>query len=76
MTSNSISKGITGILKRSSHFNSATKPKLAHVVGTPPKGLIEVPVAQLFNQMTERYPNNILINSYSQNKSFTYQKAH
>ena len=26
--------------------------------------------------MTEKYPDNIFINSYSQNISFTYQKAH
>lgn len=73
MISNHLSKSVTNLLRFSASF-SYSKP--AHIVGEKPIKLIDVPMAEWIDKITEQYPKNICINSYSQNVSFTYEKCH
>jgi hypothetical protein len=76
MISNPISKRISKLFGNTSFSAGFSQLKLAHTIGASPKNFIETSVAECFNQITEKYPDNVYINSYSQNISFTYQKTH
>ena len=76
MISNCISRKVSNLLRACNNFASFSELKLAYTKGANPQNLINLSIGEVFEQMTEKYPDNIFLNSYSQNVSFTYQKAH
>lgn len=73
MISNLTYKPLSNLLNTRSAFAFS---RLAHVKGAPPSKLIDVSMAEWFNKVTEQYPQNVFIHSYSQNVSFTYEQCH
>lgn len=69
MISNPVSKRLSNFIKFSAYFSTSN---LAHIVGAKPEKLIDTSTAEWFNQITEKYPQNIFIHSYSQNVSLSY----
>lgn len=76
MISNCIARKVSFLIRRGTYLAAFSTQKLAYTKGKDAQNLINFSIGQLFDQITHKYPDNIFLNSYSQNVSFSYQKAH
>jgi hypothetical protein len=76
MISNSILGKVSYLIRRGTYLAAFSSQKLALTKGKDAQNLINISIGELFDQMTHKHPDNVFLNSYSQNISFTYQKAH
>jgi fatty-acyl-CoA synthase len=76
MISNCIARKTSFLIRTGLSLARFSTQNLAYTKGKPAQNLINLSIGEVFDQMTHKYHNHIFLNSYSQNISFTYQKAH
>ncbi len=76
MISNCIARKTSFLIRTGLSLAHFSTQNLAYTKGKPAQNLINLSIGEVFDQMTHKHPDHIFLNSYSQNVSFTYQKAH